>query len=303
MKTKVIYITGQAYSGSTFLCALLGVHSDMEPVSELSKWTIETLRKPDRLCACGRKVRECDFWSEVKTQWSNNNEPDLIQKYVGLQDRFEHISSVWVNNLAGIPRPAASFNEYQELTTALFRAVANVSRRSIIIDSSKLPARAIALSKMGDLDVSCIHLVRGGLHYLASSLKREKIKPKTSFYQLYNCFRWELSWSITNLSSAYALRKSNAKGLTVRYEDLISQPIQTIGDIENAFQIDLWEIKEHVTKNKPILYRHIATGSAHRYSGSTSIMKMYNEVPEIDPNLKLAFRLGAGLVSKKFGYL
>ena len=302
MDPRVIYITGQAFSGSTFLAALLGTHPDIEPVSELAKWTKGYLRRHERLCACGKTASECEFWTAVEGQWVSATRPKALPKYVQLQDKFEHISSIWINRLAKDPHPTSEFAEYQVLTEALFRSIMHVSNRSMIVDSSKLPGRALAISRMHGLDVSVIHLVRDGNQFLRSSVRRGRLAAGPGPNLLYKTFALGLSWSITNLAAEYVLSASRRNSLRVRYEDLVSDPIRTIMEIGSKVGLDTSSIQKVLEQNQPIPYRHMASGSHHRTLGAKTVIAEHEQGPEIGRRQILAFRLGAAAVSSRYGY-
>ncbi len=63
MTIKVIYILGAGSSGSTLLSLLLGAHSRMVNVGEISH--IDRYRALDLNCGCGERVSKCSFWSKV----------------------------------------------------------------------------------------------------------------------------------------------------------------------------------------------------------------------------------------------
>ena len=130
MPPTVLYITGQAYSGSTVLCALLGTHPDLEPVSELAKWTSGYADRAQRRCACGRTVLECEFWSAVERQWLGVPDSADVSRYAALQGKFERISSIWKHGLANRPHPEFDFKEYARRTRSLFQAISDQSGRS-----------------------------------------------------------------------------------------------------------------------------------------------------------------------------
>jgi hypothetical protein len=302
MSLKVIYITGQAYSGSTFLCALLGTHPDMEPVSELSKWTTKD-KKTNRYCACGKWAKDCEFWVAVEESWLGQNRPDSLKRYEQLQNKYETISSLWKTALSKSFATSSDFREFEEMTVALYRSISMISGHPIIVDSSKLPGRALMLSKMIDLDLSIIHLVRGGLRYLESSLRREKKISLNDPNLLYRTFRLGVRWSNTNFAAEWALTTSKVKGVRIRYEDLVSKPIETLESVSSALEIDLLSIQKHIDANRPISFRHMASGSGHRKEGAKPLMKEFNTLNNMDRRLKLSFYLGAAFLSRRYGYL
>ncbi len=68
------------------------------------------------------------------------------------------------------------FARYAEYTGALFNAIADLSGADVIVDSSKSPARALALSRTPGLDVRMLHLVRDvrGVAYSLRKLSAPK---------------------------------------------------------------------------------------------------------------------------------
>jgi hypothetical protein len=302
MSVKVIYITGQAYSGSTFLCALLGTHPDMEPVSELSKWTTKD-KKTDRYCACGKLAKDCEFWVAVEKTWLGQNRSDRLRRYEQLQNKYEPISSLWKTALSKRFMASSDFREFEEMTVALYHSISTISGHSTIVDSSKLPGRALMLSRMKDLDLSIIHLVRGGLRYLESSIRRERTISLTDPDLLYKTFRLGVRWSNTNFAAEWALATSKAKGIRIRYEDLVSKPIETLEVVSSALKIDISSIQKHIQANRPISYQHMASGSGHRNKGAKPLVKEFNTLNNMDRSLKLSFYLGAAFLSRRYGYL
>lgn len=301
-KPKVVYITAQAFSGSTFFCALLGIHPDMEPVSELSKWTTK-YAKPNRYCACGKRDAECEFWIEIETKWLGRIGSDRIMRYAQLQEKFETISSLWTINWAKVTKESRDFYEFEEMTVSLFKVISKISGSSVIIDSSKMPGRAFVLSKMEGIDLSIIHLVRNSLRYLESSLNRGKKISLSDSNLLYKTFRLGGRWSTTNYSAERAMKLSNVKGLRIRYEDLVSNPLRTLDSISAALEIDVSDIKTHLQNELPVSFQHMASGSGYRNRGAKPMTSEYAAVSEIDRRLKFAFYLGAALISRRYGYL
>ncbi len=302
MKIKVLYITAQAYSGSTFFCALLGTHPDMEPVSELSKWT-KNYYKLNRFCACGKRDKECDYWLEVERKWLGSIASNHIKRYVHLQSKFETIRSLWSPNWDQVTSESEEFHEFEDMTVSLFKVISEVSGRSVIVDSSKIPGRAFALSKMKGIDLSMIHLVRGGLRYLESSLKRGRKLSLDDKNLLYKTFRLGVRWSTTNYSAERAIKLSDVKNARIRYEDLVSNPLESFSKIEKALAIDLGDIKTHVKNETPISFQHMASGSRYRKQGAKPLIKEYASTDEMDTSLKIAFYTGAAFLSRKYGYL
>ncbi len=61
--TKCIYICGAGHSGSTLLDMLLGSHSQVASLGEISNLPMELA--VNNKCTCGQHIRNCEVWSDV----------------------------------------------------------------------------------------------------------------------------------------------------------------------------------------------------------------------------------------------
>ena len=120
------------------------------------------------------------------------------------------------------------FAFYGRRTTRLFEAILSQSGKKTIVDSSKLPGRAMALALVPEIDLRVIHVVRDGRGVawsLAKAYQREvksglqrEIKPKS-------VSRTALRWTMVNLETEYLFRKLGPeKVMRLRYEDFVSNP-------------------------------------------------------------------------------
>ena len=301
MKPRVVYIAGQSFCGSTVFCALLGVHPEMEPVSELSTWSKLGLESW-RVCACGKPSAQCEFWTAVRARWLDGQAAGTLPDYIGLQDKIETISYARPQ-LLGLPgRGGRDFDEYSRLTTSLFASLCAVSGKPIIVDSSKKPGRAAAISRMEGLDVTIIHLVRSGLSYLDSNIRRNNLSPDEPNF-LWKVFRLGLRWSISNFAAERAVRVNRLGGVRVRYEDLLTDPAAALGAVGRAAGMDLGIVQEHVRQGRAISYHHMDSGSRHRRAGPAPLRSEPPVPVQFDPRVRIAFFAAAGLLSRRYGYI
>jgi hypothetical protein len=299
---KVIYIAGQAFSGSTVLCALLGVHPQMEPVSELSMRSLKAAAW-DRTCSCGRPSKECPFWMAVNRDWMGAMGAMTVSRYAELQRRIETIRYTWPRMFSHRAWPGAQeMQAYTEATVALFQSVVRAGGRPIVIDSSKKPGRAIALAGMKGLDVSIVHLVRSGLNYVDSNIRRGVLSRDDPAF-LYRVFRLGTKWSTANFAAERAAIMNRPKGVTVRFEDLMADPVAALRHIETSLGVDLRSIRDHLEAGQPVPWRHMDSGSRHRHSGPTPLRVGLASGPALPRPVRLAFYLGGGAMSRHFGYL
>ncbi|MDP9439576.1 MAG: sulfotransferase, partial [Actinomycetota bacterium] len=232
---KVLYIMGSGRSGSTVLDIVLGNHPVMESVGELtnlprSGWGGAPVTRSS-ICACGRRVADCPFWSAVRREWVARVGEEGAARYPTLRASFERYRRL-PRLLAELRRPSDRFREYGGLTRALFEAIRATSGKEVVVDSSKNPLRALALSDTPGVDLRLIHLTRDARGVVASRKKAFKkdegaglardIKPQPV---------WSSAalWIFFNLLSELACRRVGPeKSVRVRYEAFAQRPAVTL---------------------------------------------------------------------------
>ena len=122
-----------------------------------------------------------------------------------------------------------------------------------------------------------IHLVRHPANILQSDYYR--LKKGSGFKFLRKRFtprRWygpflflnTLSWLVGNLLAELSHQFGKKRFLRVRYEDLITSPIEELDRIEKFIGIPLDEIKRKVMEKEPFDIGHNVGGNHMRMAGS-----------------------------------
>ena len=155
---KVVYITGLAHSGSTLLGLLIGTHSRVTNIGEIS--CLRGFAQPDRsegpgslryACTCGAVIAsECLFWQHV--------------------NKSIHIAAG--RTLADLDVNSSDDATFRRDNIRLFDAIVEVSGSDVLVDSSKVPGRLEKLMNIPDLEVIPIHLVRGATGQVHSMRKK-----------------------------------------------------------------------------------------------------------------------------------
>src|SRR5215207_7379801 len=179
---RVVAITGLERSGSTILDIVLGNHPHIESVGEVANITLngwisrESLRRIDPkrrrvpICTCGKRLdvlyvdtpdEACPCWSSVRREWVERTDGDSIESYPKLQNDFE-LKRRWPRLLYEKRRPSAPFRSYARLTRTFFQSIRAVSGKPILVDSTMVPVRALALGMIPGIDLYVVHLVRDG---------------------------------------------------------------------------------------------------------------------------------------------
>src|ERR671916_273713 len=277
---KVLKITGLGRSGSTILDVVLGNHPDIESVGEASNlirngWiSRESLRgiPKDRLrrptCTCGKRLdvlyvdapdEACPFWSSVRREWLERADGESIESYPKLQNDFE-LKRRWPRLLYERRRPSAPLRSYARLTRTFFESIRAVSGKPVIVDSSKSPARALALGMVPGIDLYVVHLVRDGRGVITSLRKTFEKDVQAGImwdHQGHPLWKSVVRWIVKNLVSEWVCSQLGPKRtIRLRYEDLVADPEAALGRIGSLIGLHLTDVADAASSGKPMQVGH-----------------------------------------------
>jgi hypothetical protein len=233
----IVYIIGMSHSGSTLLDLLLGSHSKTCSVGELI--ALSSAGKPGRQerilarpCDCGAPTKlDCQFWGEV--------------------DR--RLQRACATSLRTVDLDARDPVAFRTANRAVYDAIAEVSGRSFIVESSKRISRYRRLVEAG-FDVRPIHIVRAPHGVVASNVRKGR--------------HW---WSQCLAYSGRAFRArqvlAGREHLRIHYEQLATQPGEVVRAamdwLGHAFEPE--QLRFHRTVH------HQLAGNHMRHLGDDSI--------------------------------
>ena len=264
----VIYIAGSGRSGSTLLERVLGNMPGAVNVGELIDLFRRTAPRGE-LCGCGLAFAECPFWAGVGKRAFDGWEDSRLAAIHRLQARVARQRRL--PRLLAMPLAGRGFRAdvaaYGASYRALYRAIADQADASYVIDASKWPVQALALSRAG-IDIRVIHLVRD-VRGVAHSLSKQHVaRPHavqatdhmTHIVPAEAAARW-----VGIQTEAELLRRCGLRVTRIRYEDFVRRPRPAV----NAALADLGlspgpSDLAHVTDG------HVVLGSSHGLSGNPS---------------------------------
>ncbi|MHB9145040.1 MAG: sulfotransferase [Symbiobacteriia bacterium] len=230
---RVLFIGGYGRSGSTLLDRLLGQIEGVTSLGELRHVWLRSFGE-DQLCGCGAPFSECHFWSEVLQEafgGFNRVDARAIERLKSRVDRVRYVPAL-ATGLQGSNEFREALFEYGVILQKLYRAIQKTSGCSVIVDSSKDPSHGFVLSRVPDIDLSVVHLVRDS-RAVAHSWGRTKLRPEIhwakEFMPRYSILKSAMEWSFANVLMDGL--KNRAKYQLVRYEDLVSDVDGTVGRI------------------------------------------------------------------------
>jgi Sulfotransferase family len=288
---KVLYIMGTGRSGSTILDIVLGNHPNVESTGELSNLMFngwvggESLRGIDRkmlrvpICTCGRRTdipevedaaEACPFWSSVRCEWVGRVDPrDDIESYPALQEAFDRFRRL-PRLLREGRRPSPRFRSYARLTRALYESISAVSGKPVIVDSTKAPVRALALSMVPGIDVRLVHNVRDVRGVMSSRTKvlRKNIQAGIMWdHEGHPAWTSAARWVHINLVSEWICSQLGpGRAVRVRHEDLYVDTWGVLGKIAPLIGVDLTGVVDAASSGKSLHVGHNIGGNRTKKS-------------------------------------
>lgn len=306
-----VYICSAGHSGSTLLDLLLGTHSNVETVGEISHLSKNIALNTK--CTCGMPVRSCDVWGEVLNIVDDQLGVDVYKDPYSLNMGYSKASVVvdeaHQNNLYLLKRkivlgfyylklrfgikllakPLASLDESINHTYAVYNAIRKVQKVDVVVDSSKEYLKAIGIYKKSPDRTRIIVLTRDGRGVFYSNLKRGYTLKRSlnAWKRLY--------------ARAMPLLKQHVESehiLHVKYEDLAENAAREAARICEFIGLN-YESEMLDFSGK---VHHSTNGNDMRFSKSSEIRidKAWKEKMSIE-QLRY-FNRHAGKLNRDFGY-
>ena len=308
---RVIYVMGAGRSGSTALEAMLGDHEDAVAVGELANiflyWN-------DLIhCSCGLRGPECGVWKDIERRFCELTGLSSFLEHNRLMQRFEGFDPrrglglpQWLRMSLAEKAPDRDAELWKQRNVAIYQAVADVTGKRVIIDSSKSPLRARALCLTSELDVRLVHLTRDVRGVAWSRLKAYRKAPKLGFGKDHPptpVWRSVAYWGVMNMLGSMVRRSyPDCPSLLVRYEDYTTEPMREFGRISEVVGLDYTQIAERLIAGQPVRPQHTSAGNPVRMQGAIRLSPDYEwmeKLPESDR--ATCWRLASWMM-RSYGY-
>lgn len=304
---RVLYVGGMPRSGSTLTDLMLHQLPGHVGVGELFYLWRNGLAH-DGLCACSSTFSGCPFWSEVGRRAFGGWEDVDAAHVMRLQEQVDRTSRIPLLLLPRRPRRfAAQLSEYTEILRRLYTAIASVSGKEVVVDSSKRPSLAYVLRTMPDVDLSVVHVVRDprGVAFSfakhvalpAGAALREEMPRSTTR-------KVSRRWVSVNLLIA-ALRGVGVPVSRVRYEDLVADPRRELRRVLALTGSPVGDdALDHVTEDGITVPRtHVVAGGRIRLvSGAMPLRLDEQWQHDMPPESRRLVEVMTGPVRRRYGY-
>ena len=275
--TKVIYIMAWGRSGSTLLGNLLGEVDDFFHAGELRTiWEKGFVR--GRLCGCGKKVPECEFWHGVMSRALSGSDAKAIVAAQHDAARLRHAPRLlWGHPGNGLPGGNGT-KTYATSVVSLYRALAETTGARVIVDSSKREADAALLRLLDGIDPYYVHLVRDP-RAVAYSWQRRKPTPEPRREMVtYKPSTSTRNWLGLNVTAeAIRRRVGSDKYVLVRYEDLATEPKRTLESIVRMVGESPSSLPVDDNGVATLTPNHTAGGNPGRFRTGSVSLRLDNE--------------------------
>lgn len=252
---KIIYIGGYSRSGSTLLDRMLGQLPGFFSTGELGYLTTHGIIQ-GRKCGCGKVFQDCPLWHEIGIAafggWDSADARELVALYP-VVNRHRYIPLMVFPNFSR--KYARKMDRYTSLLARLFAAIGQVGHAEVIVDSTVDPSRAFLLKRVPGVEIVPIQLIRDSRGVSYSWTKQQMMLdtqgveiPINTFPATLTAFRWMIYHVLFK-----AFRFFSQPGVSVRYEDLVADPIPVLGTIAGAAGI----------KVEPTSFGFVSPGRVH----------------------------------------
>lgn len=273
-------------------------------VGELSN-ALRAFSNPDEYCACGVSAGECGFWRDVVEGWQAASTDLRGGSWQRFQAKFESRQHLFRLAWHGA-RQSPQFQAYAAGITSLYRAIQLASGKSIIVDSSKLPVRALALTYVQGVDVMFIHLVRDGRGVawsMRAAHKKNVIKGVQHDLPARPVARTAVSWWLANALSQRALnRVSKNRAVRIRYEDFVSDPWGALEAVGALSGLDFGDVYQRLLSGGDFAVGHAVAGNRVRMEGNIRLRPDTAWKDKLPKRQRRVFWLIAGRMARRYGY-
>ncbi|MEO3936282.1 sulfotransferase [Dermatophilaceae bacterium Soc4.6] len=265
--TRVLFVAGTGRSGTTILSSIIGQIPGAMSAGEI-RYIWERGFTDDHRCGCGQPFSTCPVWSEVVALAYPDGPPDPGAVSRDLLTRLRMLrvpSMVWRQLRGGtviVPDP------HDEALAALYRAVAQVVRPSVIIDSSKVPPYGKLLERLPGIDLYVIQVIRdpraNAFSWQRLKETRDREGDDATMEQL-ELWRSAAMWLVWNYLVEFWWPWKAPKHLQVRYEEFVADPRATVDAVASMLDLDASTVQFVDERSISMHATHTVAGNPNRH--------------------------------------
>jgi len=306
-RPAVLYLGGQARSGSTLLDRALGQVPGFCSSGEVRYLWDRGLAENQR-CGCGVPFRECPFWDAVGRRAFGGWDRIDLDEVLMLQRDVDRVGAMPALTAPAVDaRLTAKLHRYGEYLTRVFTAIRDESGAQVVVDSSMSPPHGLVLRRVTGIDLRLVHLVRDARGVAHSSMKvveRPEITDGVDYMPTYSPLRSAARWSAANLT--FELLGRSVPDLRVRYETFVRDPRGVLTAIAGHTGVTLGpEDLSFITDERvELAVNHTAAGNPMRFKTGTLPLRVDEAWREgLAPRDRRLVTSVAWPMLRRYGYL
>ncbi|MCP4592741.1 MAG: sulfotransferase [bacterium] len=282
---------------------LLNMHPEVLCIGEMGparQFEVEGYR-----CSCGAVLAQCPFFLKVKNRMEERgvafdmNRWELRYRYSARRTIERLVMGTLGSRLLRsirdplrplIPYYTARMNDFERRNRAFIRAALEVSGKRVFLDATKYSSRIPLLSRIKDIDLRVIHLLRDPRAYCHSARKHQgkQAQPASREWAVYQYHFEEIR-----------RRLSPERWMQLKYEALCADPDSHISALCDFMGVpplgapgDFRTLSHHIIGNK--------MRDASDPRSSIRLDEKWRETLS-SPDLQVAARI-AGRQARRYGY-
>ena len=261
---SVVYLGGFGRSGSTLVERMLGAAPGWVNIGELVDLP-RSVARTDELCGCGEPFSRCPLWTQVGEVAFKGWTEDVLDRLVEL-----HRAAARQRHLPGLlgsrRRPSHALVDLRSAYARIYRAVAEVTGCSVVVDASKGPALGQALAGSPSIDLRMLNVVRDP-RAVAWSWNRQVDRPHATStgQQMWRipAHRSAAQWSALQLEMAAISGLGGVPSARLRYEEFVADPVGTLVAATASLGLPL-----SATDLPAVVDGQVLLGASHGLSGN-----------------------------------
>lgn len=258
---KVLFIACSSFSGSTLLSFVLNCHPKITTVGHSVGWRYE--EGEEFRCSCGLLLESCAFWTAVAEAFRRKGLPfdfrdfgtryelvrnDQINRYLTAElpgVRSSRIEALRDATVARMPGWSQTLARQDSANLALIEAALSYAGAQVYVENGHSPYRLRHLSRIKELDISVVHIVRDMRGAVYSYMKNHK-------------------WDVETATRIWLAEQANIiriagefeKVKTISYEDFCDRTEETLAGLQEFLGLepvpytgDFGQAEHHVLGN------------------------------------------------------
>ncbi|HTK17292.1 MAG TPA: sulfotransferase [Acidimicrobiia bacterium] len=229
-KVRLAFIAGAGLSGSTLLEQTLSQVEGCFTIGELY-WMWKPWW-PLAVCECGEQFGNCPFWQGVLDDAFGSEQEAMRARLEAIGEGFIR-HSVMPTLRASHPKYKffSTFKEAGELLEPVYRAAANRSGASVLVEATKAGLWGMCAATSDAIEMAVVRLVRDPRGFTFSNARARAFHyPPGSMTTPHGAARSYVNWLLANLEGDWLRRRAFADTY-VLYEDLTRDPTAAIRSI------------------------------------------------------------------------